>query len=301
MYKISVVIPTLNRPNDLLKVIYSIMAQSRIPDELIIVDQSLVTESKDKIIDIINIHNKITLKYIHDANVKSLTEAKQASLKYCNGNLVCFLEDDVYLNSHYLREIEAGFNQNINMIGCCGIVTNHPVSTRIYKFIFHLFHIGIFKDLRINYFHNNINFDNSLIKSNCIAGGVSAWKFDIFKYVTFDVKNKFHMLEDIEFSTRVAFFYPDSLFINSNAKLQHFSSPIGRDNLLVQKRRKTRECITFFKKRIHWKYSHISIVWLLIGNYFESILQSLQFFSLDPIRGFILGIKDGVSQKIIGE
>jgi len=299
--KLSVIIPTLNRPVELLNMIHSLAEQSRLPDELIIIDQSIAPDSMLAITDIIKSLNCVHLKYIHDVKIKSLVDAKHASLKYCTGNVVCFLEDDVYLNLHYLREIEAGFNQNINMIGCCGIVTNHPVSTRIYKFIFHLFHIGIFKDLRINYFNNNINFDNSLIKSNCISGGVSAWKIDIFKYVSFDVKNKFHMLEDIEFSTRVAFFYADSLFINPNAKLQHFSSPIGRDNLLAQKRRKTRECITFFKKRIHWKNSHISIFWLLIGNFFESILQSLQFFSLDPISGFILGIKDGVSQKIIGE
>ena len=139
------------------------------------------------------------------------------------------------------------------------------------------------------------------MKSNCISGGVSAWKIDIFKYISFDVTNKFHMLEDIDFSTRVAFLYRDSLFINPNAKLQHYSSPIGRDILLVQKRRKTRECITFFKKRTYWKYSYISIVWLLIGHFFESTLQSLQLFSLDPIRGFVLGIMDGISQKIIRE
>ena len=159
MYRLSVVIPTIDRPNDLLKVVLSIMAQSRIPDELIIIDQSLVTKCKDKIIDLINIVNKINLKYIHDVNIKSLVEAKQASLKYCTGNVVCFLEDDVYLDLHYLREIEAGFTQDINMIGCCGIVTNHPLSSRIYKFIFHLFHIGIFKDLRINYFYIPLSID----------------------------------------------------------------------------------------------------------------------------------------------
>ena len=51
--KLSVIIPTLNRPNDLIAVVNSIFDQSYFPNELIIVDQSTEMESYNSVQDLL--------------------------------------------------------------------------------------------------------------------------------------------------------------------------------------------------------------------------------------------------------
>ena len=107
------------------------------------------------------------------------------------------------------------------------------------------------------------------------------------------------MFEDIDFSTRVARRYGNRLFINPNARLAHYCSPINRDILDIRQRRKVRECFTYYKKRKDWPGAAISFYWLLLGMLLESIFQSFSSMSFKPIQGYLLGLQDGSAKKII--
>ena len=75
--KFSVVIPTKNRFEDLKKNIISILKQGMTPNELLIIDQS--DKNFKKSIKKIT-KNNINLRYYHNREIKSLTEAKNFSL-----------------------------------------------------------------------------------------------------------------------------------------------------------------------------------------------------------------------------
>ena len=83
-----------------------------------------------------------------DSSINGLVDAKRVSLKFANGNLIFFLEDDIVLEADYIQQIELGFINNPNMIGCSGVITNPPKVNFLYKFLFVIFHRGIFKDKR---------------------------------------------------------------------------------------------------------------------------------------------------------
>ncbi len=185
------------------------------------------------------------------------------------------------------------------MIGCCGVITNPPKVGFLYKFLFKIFHRGIFKDKRIEVHGNFSGYNNNLIESNMLSGGVSAWRREVFDNVEFDVANEFHMFEDIDFSTRVARHFGNRLFINPNARLAHYCSPVNRDVLDIRQRRKVRECFTYYKKRKDWANAAISFYWLLLGMFLEAIFQSFSSVSLKPIKGYLFGLKDGSAKKII--
>jgi GT2 family glycosyltransferase len=296
---ITTVIPTRNRPKDLSNAINSILTQLRLPDELIIVDQSLDDLSCRAVNSNLSKFKQIKLIYIHDSKISGLVNAKRVGVNHASADIVCFLEDDVVLEADYLKQIELGFIKNPNMIGCSGVISNPPKVNFLYKFLFVIFHRGIFKDRRIdvNGIYNGSS--NSLIKSDMLSGGVSAWRREVFDKVEFDVANGFHMFEDIDFSTRVARHYGNRLFINPNARLAHYCSPINRDLLGERERRKIMECFTYYKKRKDWPNSSISFYWLLLGMLLESIFQSFSSMSLKPIQGYLLGMQDGSAKKII--
>ncbi len=295
---ITAVIPTRNRPKDLSNVINSLFIQLRLPDELIIVDQSADDLSCRAITNRLSKFKQIKLTYIHDPKIAGLVDAKRVAVNQACGDIVCFLEDDVVLEASYIYQIELGFTKNPNMIGCSGVITNPPNVNFLYKFLFVIFHRGIFKDRRIDVNGIYIGYSNSLIKSDMLSGGLSAWRREVFDKVEFDVANDFHMFEDIDFSTRVARYYGNRLFINPNARLAHYCSPINRDLLGARERRKIRECFTYYKKRKDWPNAAIPFYWLLLGMLLESIFQSFSCLSLKPIQGYLLGLLDGYAKKI---
>jgi glycosyltransferase involved in cell wall biosynthesis len=295
---LTAVIPTLNRPADLVKAVASVCNQIKCPGELIIVDQSSDNVSKIAVKNMLKKNKKINLIYIHDSKILGLVDAKRISIQHSTGDIICFLEDDVILEPDYLQQIEIGFLKNPHMIGCSGFITNQPNASFFYKIIFNIFHRGIFNDQRINLEFNYNGSHNKLIPSNMLSGGVSAWRLEVFRKIPFDVKNDFHMFEDIDFSTRVARHFGNRLFINPNAKLAHYFSPINRDKCGVRQRRKLRECVLFFRKRKNWEWATLSFFWLLLGMFFEAIFQSFSSKSAAPIRGFFLGLFDGVKRRL---
>ena len=167
----------------------------------------------------------------------------------------------------------------------------------INEFIFKIFHVGIFKDDRSKYFGSGARFTNELIPCNTLSGGVSAWRREVFDNVKFDDLNGFHMLEDIDYSTRAFNYYGERFFINTSAYLSHYPSPINRFDGAVKYRRKTFEFILFYKKRRSIKFSRISLIWLLIGLMLESLLHSFLSRSVGPINGYLKGLSDGLQAK----
>ena len=141
--KISVVIPTLNRPKDLQVAVKSILDQTYPPSELIIVDQSIDSDSYNIIQELYSLLKPIPkLIYIHNTSIKSLVEAKNFGVSKSNGDIVSFLEDDEELNSNYLENILKVFKENDHILGCSGVVSNIRRSL-LYRVAFKIFHRGM--------------------------------------------------------------------------------------------------------------------------------------------------------------
>ena len=114
---ITAIIPTLNRPNDLYLAVCSILNQKRLPEELIIVDQSSNDKSRLRILPLMEKVFHIKLIYILDSNIRGLVEAKHVASERACGEIICFLEDDVILEQDYIEQIELGFIYNPKMVG----------------------------------------------------------------------------------------------------------------------------------------------------------------------------------------
>jgi len=296
---ITAVIPTKNRPNDLNKAVYSILTQSRLPDEIIIVDQSIGIESIQKVESTIKDNGFNKLIYIHDSTIKGLVDAKRIASERATGDTICFLEDDVILETSFLEQIEIGFLNNPQMLGCCGIITNPPKHYKGYVFLYNLFRTGIFHDPRVKIFSDLANYKTPLILSDVLSGGLSAWRSHIFTSVKFDVVNGLFMSEDIDFSTRVVSHFGRCLYINTNARVAHYCSPINREILGFRERKKILEQFIYYKKRNNIEGSLIRFSWLLFGLFFESIFQSIRSREISPVIGYFKGIFDGVNKNVI--
>lgn len=295
---ISAVIPTRNRPFDLAAAVASVCCQTRKPDELIIIDQSSSAESHDAVTRQTTGSTSIPIIYIHDPTITGLVDAKRVAVEMASGDIVCFLEDDVILETDYISMIEQGFYEHKTMLGCSGVVTNPPHQPFYYVLAYQIFHRGIFRDPRVGIYGRDFSHDHGLIMSDVLSGGLSAWRKDVFLSVHFDTRNGFFMLEDIDFSTRVVSCFGRHLYINPRARLEHRCSLINREDHGMRHRRKTIEYIVYYKKRRELRGAHTAMLWLMLGLLLEALYLSVTSKSIHPLRNYISGIKDGFKKKL---
>ena len=299
--KLSVIIPTLLRPDDLAEAVLSILNQSRLPDELIIVDQSDDSKSYDNIHDLFSKFNpKTKLVYILDPSINGLVAAKNHGVKNSSGDIISFLEDDEILSKNYIENTFNVFDKNEGILGCSGIVSNIRRSF-LYEFMFKLFHRGLFFDRRVDVIrYQDCKGKGQLITSSHISGGLSSYRKEVFQQIEYDLYNQFFYCEDIEFSLRASDFFGEERFvIATNICLAHLMSNINRDVLEPRWKRKTNEFILLYKKNTHKKYALISVIWLMIGLFFEAIYSVAVKKSFGPLIGFFAGLYIGINYEII--
>lgn len=296
---ISAVIPTKNRPADLPRAVESIRTQRRLPDELLIVDQSPDDASRSAVETALRDSPLRTrLAYVHDSSIPGLVEAKAEAVRRARGDIICFLEDDIVLEPDYLLHIERGFRDCPEMLGCCGVPTNLPPLPRGYVRMFHFFHRGIFQDRRVGVYGATAGTGLPLIRSNFLSGGSSAYRRELFDAIPFDTASGFFLLEDVDFSSRAAQRFGERFFINPNARLDHRMSPLNRHVLGARQRRKLREFVLFYKKRRHTNGAAAALLLLLVGLLLEAGYQAVQARHPSPIIGYFLGLWDGIRWKL---
>lgn len=297
---ITAVIPTKNRPLELEAAVRSVCAQTRLPDELIVVDQSAEAESRVRVERVLRAAGTLPVKlqYVHDPRIAGLVAAKKTAVARAKGDLICFLEDDVVLEPEYLASIERGFAQEPQMMGCCGVVTNLPPLPRLYTKLFHFFHRGIFRDPRVGVHGAPRDAGPPLLKSNYLSGGLSAYRREVFEAIPFDVDNDFFMLEDVDFSTRAAQRFGERFYINADARLEHRMSQVNRAALAPRQRRKVREFLVFYKKRRRLRGATGALCLLLVGLLLEAGYQAIQARHFSPVTGYFQGLWDGVRRKL---
>jgi len=297
-FSITVVIPTKNRHPDLLNFFDSLFKQSVLPDQIIVIDQSDENLSEESIRLKVGINKSSNLTYIYNTKIRGLVEAKNYSIQFNKSDLICFLEDDEILECDFLKHIIAGFTFKSEMNGCCGVITNPPNKNFFYEFFFHLFHTGLYRDIRIGIFgYQNLN--HHFFISDKLSGGLSAWRKEVFSHTFFDLSNNLHFTEDIDFSSRVAHSFPNSLFINTNAKLAHYFSKSNRFNHKDIYSNKIIENIIYYKKRKLVPFALFHLTWLLFGILLQSCLKTITLVSFDPICGYLSGLYKGIRFKVV--
>lgn len=94
-YNITVIIPTMNRPQSLKQTISSIVNSSSLPSQIIIIDQSTYQEFRDSNIEIVQkFKDHLDIQYEFQ-DIPSLTKARNRGLELAQEEIIVFSDDDV--------------------------------------------------------------------------------------------------------------------------------------------------------------------------------------------------------------
>lgn len=131
--RLSILIATMNRPQAVEETLESIEQQVFLPQELIVVDQSKDPETK-KVCD--DYARRVsgrgqTVKYIHQEK-PSLVQARNRGVSESNGDILCFIDDDVVLFPDYFQRIKFYF-QDSSVGGVSGNIVMTGYSSSFFR------------------------------------------------------------------------------------------------------------------------------------------------------------------------
>jgi glycosyltransferase involved in cell wall biosynthesis len=294
--KITAIIPTMNRPKPLGDLLDSILVNTIVPEQTVVVDQSdskeildLVTEMRPAFAAL----GSVLEYYWRDQ--KSLTAARNFGVSRARGDLVSFFDDDLILSPRYFLTIGNIFAANPHTMGVQGSIANDPKHSRasnLLRKVFFADHVG--KEFRIIPSFRAQVMDPAVVKLRKVVqanflNGVCTYRSSVFQEFSFDEKlTKYSLGEDRDFSYRVGKRYPGSLAVAADAEVIHVHSTEARlgsrDYLFMQ----AAHSAYLFSKNIRQTTFHKGIFWWhWFGRLITGIGQALK-----PVPGSRQSAKD---------
>jgi glycosyltransferase involved in cell wall biosynthesis len=244
------------RAQPLLNLLNSVRIQSVYPDEIIIVDGS-TNDATQEVLE--NNQFRFLNYYKVDAFNRGLTKQRNFGIEKVNSemNIVCFLDDDIVLESDYFENLIATYELFPDALGVGGTIINEstwefidenyiPKITEFYydcwkkkdgiRFVIRkIFGLdsdklpGFMPDFSHGRSLGFIPPTDKIYKVEQLMGGVSSFKksvFSTFKFSTYF--EGYGLYEDADFTLRVS--KTGALYLNTKAKLNHYHDSSGRPN-----------------------------------------------------------------------
>lgn len=118
--RISVLIPTYNRPKTLLQALYSVQKQTLSDIEILVVDNAADPEV-DRIITEFNLGARVRVSCVRELRL-GLHHARHAGVRRANSQLLVFTDDDATFDPGWLKAYSEAFAEHPEMVAAGGPV-----------------------------------------------------------------------------------------------------------------------------------------------------------------------------------
>ncbi len=306
---ISIIIPTYNRPVELKNCLQSIMNQTVLPEEIIILDDGELEH-----VPLRHEFEKKNVRYVYyKKKVKGLTKSRNIGVSLSSGEIIQFFDDDVILAPNYIEETKKFYlNYKQEKLGGMEGAQYFPrpsffsVLNYIYNVIFLITPVQ-YGYVTLSGFSDQLPvmrlFPAKRVKKVRILGGTS---FSFFRYVfdrfrfSEEYKHGYCQGEDKDFTIRVSRDY--ELYLNPLARLHHLHSEVervdkfrrGKDYVLSAHRVYVKYVRKCFIQDLLFLYSCVGL--LLKG--FLVMMMKRDTTELNRIKGIFSALRE-ISKGII--
>ncbi|WP_139958076.1 glycosyltransferase family 2 protein [Flavicella sediminum] len=299
--KFSLIICTYQRPQAILKLLKSVEKQELYPDEILVVDGSLNEETQD----ILQAHSFKNLVYYKVSDTdRGLTKQRNFGISKVAMamEIVCFLDDDIVLETFYFKELIHTYKIHPEAGGVGGYITNEVHWDTLEKdrnlgfddFVLDgsIRKLGSRNVLRkkLNLLPNTVpcfmpefsnGFSVSFLPPNgkiyaveYFMGGVSSYRKEVVQKIKFSTYFEgYGLYEDMDYCLRVSSKY--KLFVNTAAQLMHYHEAGGRPNKFSYGKMVVRNGwyvwrVKFpkpkFKARVKWNFILLLLTFIRLSN-----------------------------------
>lgn len=289
--RVSIVVATLNRPDDLEKLFVSIAANEIRPDEIVVVEQGDIERTKataDKFP-----YLNTTVFFL---NRKSLTAARNIGVKKSRGDIILFVDDDVVLESDYIGNAASYFKRHPEVMGITGrdaVYTSSRIG--IASFMRRLVGLVFFRStLRgpsrvLRSGHNVLHNHSDKIETvEYLPGCSMSVRRQVFEEgLWFDERLvRWCFGEDVMFSYAIHKKYPNPLRYVPSLRYEHHQSSTSRIAKPAQIRMEIIYRYIFWKEQI-WRQSRLSSVCYLWAQAGYVIMMAVTSFTKQNIKAIV--------------
>lgn len=252
----SIIIPTYNREAELRVALTSILAQTRLPEEVIICDDGDLSGFPLRAA----FENKGIACIFHKKRTPGLTESRNQGIDLSHGDIIFFLDDDVKLLPEYVEAVVRVFeNDPDHHIGGVGGAVVNPRPMNLSRLARWLFNLLFFNDgmregrVLISGYCTDFGTTPFPLKHPCrvdfLVGCCFSFRRTVFDTYRFTPRYRSYALgEDKDFSYRVSGDF--ALMYCPEAKLYHFESPAMRPDKETMTRKNMISRYLFFRDMV---------------------------------------------------
>ncbi len=257
--RISLVICTYQRPDSVCRLLDSVLRQTVMPHQILIIDASLTAATEDALKEK---KYSLPIEYIMvTPEHRGLTRQRNYGVSKVapNMDLVAFLDDDVVLLPDYFEKLLEAF-VDVEVVGASGYILDHTnpeawhQKKRDEKISFNQYEFDgwVCKEASRNTLRKRFgllskeppckmpSFSNGrsagslppsgkMYPAEYLMGGVSAYRTSLFKQIKFShYFEGYGLYEDLDFSLRASF--RGKLYVHTGAQLYHYHDASGRPN-----------------------------------------------------------------------
>lgn len=273
MLTTSLVIPTYNRPDELRVALGSVLQQTRLPDQLVIIDDGQMESVPyaDELEDA-----GVRIAYQRKA-IPDLPTSRNIGIGLSDCDLVLFLDDDVKLADNYIEELIRPLEEDEaqQVAGVGARITNYRdlrPAHRLRRLFDRIFLVSGAVEGRVlpSGFTTNYGstFDppDSVYEVDVLSGGAAAWRRWVFEKFSFTENYRVHCAgEDQDFSYRVSRQY--TLLFNPAATMEHYESPTMRHDRYRSAQRFLFDRYRFFNNYVRRHPLQVVLFWWAVSGY----------------------------------
>ena len=290
---VAIVIPTKNRHDLLLETVDKIADQRRLPDELLIIDQSELS-CESRLQDVLKRRPDLNLRYIWDPQIPGLVAARIKGIEESSSEIIFYVDDDTSLDPDCIANLADRYMEHPEYAGISGVDVGGAsvpwwlvIARRAYM-------LGQLSDPRSLTNKRYMSMSQPR-PTRLVSGGWVSYRRRIFSEFQFEDKLWGHRWNSsIDFSYRVSAKYP--IVIDPLVRVLH-RDPYGTHSPDEFVRIRVAGAFFFFQRNIKKSiFGWACFLWLLTAIFVRSIWRGFQKQALRrTVATFFAELRKGIS------
>lgn len=290
---VSVIVPTKNRPRLLVDTVRTLLAQTVVPQELIVVDQSATEEGRRLVSELVAAAPAPTrprLTYVWDAAINGAAAARNTGLDVARGDVVIFVDDDVVPAADVVERLLRHYEQQPELAGIAPVITNYPMPPRLSRLAMAVFCRGPFRDERQPVYWRWREHAGALVPVRMFTGAMMSFRRSALDGLRFDARYRAASVgEDIDLCWAIVA-RGGRLVIATDAHVVHNKAP--RPAVRPEAAQITSWAFLYDKHVRKTPAARLAFAWYVSGVVLAAFTRALRERSWTPLASAAAGVLD---------
>jgi GT2 family glycosyltransferase len=292
MVRVSAVLPTKDRAALLAETVRALLAQTVVPDQIIVVDQSATQDGHrlaSRLVAATSVKPRPSLVYLWDPGINGAAAARNAGLDLACGEIVVFIDDDVVPAPDVVERLLHHYARAPHLAGIAPVITNYPPPARAHQLAVRVFCRGPFRDERQPIYWRWREHAGALAPVRMFTGAMMSFRRAALEGLRFDARYRAASVgEDIDLCWSLGA-RGGQLAIATDAHIVHNKAP--RPAVRPEAVQLTSWAFLYDKHVQKTPAARLAFAWFVTGIVLSALLVAVREWTWAPVASALAGVR----------